>query len=1569
MTPRQEARSEKSGVRSGLPRQSGNPLRLAFLLMVTLLVAPGAFGQVATGFPPFGSFGGGSFDTVDNANLNAHFAVPVRSKAGRGMPFFYAVAYDSSIWYPAGASGSQSWVRQMTMGWWTLGLAPAEEGYFTVQISDGTCGSGFWYSIFSNWLYHDPRGTPHSFAPSFSVHGTNPNCPGFQGTWGRSVAADGSGYTLCADATGAGHCIPNFTGVPAATATTRSGIVFSAGPYGAGKITDTNGNTISVSYNGIVTDTLGATALYEYGGTAQGAYYNYTNPQGTTSYYTMNTATTLLETNFGCSGVTDYGRTSQAYQTLLTSIVLPDGTSYSFSYEPTVQPVHAGAVTGRILSIGLPTGGSITYNYGNTGQHNNITCSDGSAAYLKRTTSDGTWIYTRSAGPPASTTIQDPAGNQTVVLVKGIYETQRKVYQGSSTSGTLLETVDTCYNGASIPCAYTAITLPIYNRTVQVTLPGLSPSKSYTTYNTYGLPTETDEYTYGPTFVRRTLTTYNTALNSIYVYDRPSDIQIKDSGGTVRAHSTYSYDSYGNLTGETRYSTPTATLTRTFGHGSYGVLTSATDFNGHSTTYSSFTCGNNTAFPQTISSGGLTTSLTWNCDGAVVTSVKDANNQTGTTQYNDPNFWRVTEGTAPGGAANGWRLINYTSATQSDFYLGVTDATRSSSCTGCRHDQILLDGLGRVTRTSLVNDPDGQTNVDNAYDSHGRIASVSNPYRGSPGGGDTYTYDALSRVTRVTHADTNHADASYGSGSQTCSSSTYGYGYPTLSTDESGKQRRVFNDALGRVIELDEPDSSGNLTVNTCYGYDVLGNLYQVVQGSETRTFNHDMLSRLTSATTPEAGTVSLYFTTSGGALCSGDPSAVCYRTDARGITTTYTYDALNRPTGKSYSNNNPTATAYTYDQTSCLGLSSCYNVGRRTTMSDASGGTQRAYDAMGRVLREHRTISSVTKDVTYTYNLDGSLATLTYPSGRVVTYTPSAVGRPLSAVDTANGINYALNATYAPQGAVGGVLMGYQSGGFAGITFAATYNNRLLPYTATATSSGGNALNLNFGYYANDNVQTITNNLNTARTQTYTYDNLNRLATAQSQATSGQYCWGESFGYDRYANLLSTTVTKCSAWSLSLSVNTNNQITNSGFTYDASGDMTSDGTLTYTWDARNRLQSAGGVTYTYDGDGKRVMKSSGTLYWTLPGGTPLAETDASGNILNEYIFFAGRIARRDSSGNVYYYFQDQVGTSKVITTSAGVVCYDADFLPYGQEMAYINSCPQNYKFTGLERDSETGLDHTLLRKYTSSLGRWLTPDRQRGNPFNPQSWNRYAYVLDNPCNLLDPLGLDPCNFNITIQNNGVGGSQQVGVAQAEVIRILNAAGLGVLFNQSNPDFTLKLEASASWYETRVTPDTNAQNNTWGWSPTNSANAYMDNITNAYGSGYGTELGRIAAHEFGHWALQLVHNKLERGPGEKGIMSQGDLSGFPPSYATFVAPGQVSQLQALCSQLHPSTGGGGGGGGGDGDQYVFVAGWGSDEGEGEPSSNSEGAQGGEAVSSTLSGATPCDQLPGHCGLC
>jgi RHS repeat-associated protein len=170
-------------------------------------------------------------------------------------------------------------------------------------------------------------------------------------------------------------------------------------------------------------------------------------------------------------------------------------------------------------------------------------------------------------------------------------------------------------------------------------------------------------------------------------------------------------------------------------------------------------------------------------------------------------------------------------------------------------------------------------------------------------------------------------------------------------------------------------------------------------------------------------------------------------------------------------------------------------------------------------------------------------------------------------------------------------------------------------------------------------------------------------------------------------------------------------------------------------------LKTAAGVTYAYDGDGRRVSKSSGKLYWYGSGGDILAETDASGNTTAEYIFFGGkRIAMLPASSTPIYYVEDMLGTSRVITTNTGTACYDADFYPYGGERPYNNTCPQNYKFEGKERDTETGNDDFGARYYSNRFGRWLSADWSSvpvaipyANLTNPQTLNLYAMVADDP--------------------------------------------------------------------------------------------------------------------------------------------------------------------------------------------------------------------------------------------
>ena len=176
-------------------------------------------------------------------------------------------------------------------------------------------------------------------------------------------------------------------------------------------------------------------------------------------------------------------------------------------------------------------------------------------------------------------------------------------------------------------------------------------------------------------------------------------------------------------------------------------------------------------------------------------------------------------------------------------------------------------------------------------------------------------------------------------------------------------------------------------------------------------------------------------------------------------------------------------------------------------------------------------------------------------------------------------------------------------------------------------------------------------------------------------------------------------------------------------------------------------------IRHDHDGDGNRLEKSSGKIYWYGAGTEILDESDLSGNFTNEYVFFGGRrIAIRNvSSGTIDYYEEDMLGSSRTIVQAGQTsVCFDADFYPFGGERDVTTTCSQNYKFEGKERDTETGDDDFGARYYTFRLGRWLSADWSSvpapvpyANLTNPQTLNLYAMVSDNPESFADLDGHD----------------------------------------------------------------------------------------------------------------------------------------------------------------------------------------------------------------------------------
>jgi len=727
------------------------------------------------------------------------------------------------------------------------------------------------------------------------------------------------------------------------------------------------------------------------------------------------------------------------------------------------------------------------------------------------------------------------------------------------------------------------------------------------------------------------------------------------------------------------------------------------------------------------------------------------------------------------------------------------------------------------------------------------------------------------------------------------------------------------------------------------------------------RTSERDSRTRTTNdnCTANESWTRTKYGYDNNGNLTSRTAPAPNQTSCTTTVTITLYYDALNRLTKKTYSDGSPTV-QYGYDGAALTGcttsppsLTITNPKGRRTSMCDSSGAASWSYDSVGRVLTDARTILGVTKNISYSYNRDGSVATITYPSNNVITYTVSNAQRLTAAKDVANNIQFATAASYVPPGALSSVITGQISGGFGGISESHNYNNSL-EYTSTrATSTAGTAMDLTLNYNTsgsdNGSVIGVTNNADSGRTQTFGYDPLNRISSAATQAISGVDCWGQNFVPDPLANLNTISVSQCSAGSLSVTVDGNNHINVASFAYDAAGDMTQDGSgYTYTFDPDNRFMLASGMSggpycYVYDGNGLRVAKkssattcSSGTvteLYWRSIAGDALAETDGSGNTQNEYVFFARRrIASRNGSAGVFYYFADQLGTVRAATDSNGNLCYDADFTPYGQEMSHTErlqttACPPNYRFTGYERDPETNLDYAFARYYSSRLGRFISTDPLGGSIGSLQSHNAYAYVANNPCNFVDPLGLATCTFNISIDNKANLSIEDLVAAAIETAAIFGQSddgkGNSVNLNFSlggSGDYTVKF-TNAGWLYPAARVGHTGCLPFFGCLST--ASVYVDHAQSFFISPPGPSfLGVIAAHEL---TTHAIFGKFSEDCSDpNSIQCSTNLNPNPQPSATNNALTQkdIAALFKKCQELHPAAAGGGA------VSSIFGSGWG-----------------------------------------
>jgi RHS repeat-associated protein len=1410
------------------------------------------------GFRPFGSYEGGDFDTVAFGTRTVSIFTPIASWPQRGSQLKSSLnlLYNNKAWGVHETCNLQTGACTFDWRWQYPATNPRPKGTVQLIVSTGNVTSTLrnvkgptgqnvvlYSAVTEDGATHplNPSGT--SAAGMESIDAT--------GIWFGGDVSYAPYTTTLIDKRGV------VSGTVNGVQDTNGNYITL--PSGNLPVIDSLGRNLPSSTS--ATDTIGCPSNPNTTNLTAGIT-NYPGYNGGNLIVKSCYATYSLKTKFHlescdptneCGFATEYTGSSS----MLVGVILYNGVdwahspSWSFDYyspDPNDSTVNYGDLT----KVTLPTGGTITYTWTTDNLCSQLAAevTPGSRVLKSRTVdaNDGTGphttTYTYNSSPAPGVVVTDPAGNDTVhgfAFYGSSYETQTQYYKGSKTTGTLLKTIGTDYQVLPNPFQIYSDcpSAPELPSRVTTTLPngsGTLVSKIETDYNTYsGNLIEKREYDYGSgapgSLIRKTdytytgananylnanvlgpvtqETVYNGAGTKIEQTTNTYDGTTLQSSGVTMHHNTVANPGYrGNLTLVQNWlnTTGAQVTTKQTSYFDTGMPYQSKDLKNNPTTYAYDSAYDGAYLTQT-QFPGTGNSITHSISGAYdfntgkLTSFTDQNGQISTYGYDS--LWRVYSASFPDGGSVG---VTYTDSNP----VQITKTVAVNSTLN-KWFNTIFDGLGRISQTQMK-DPDctigsALVKVDRAYGfdttQNTTYSTVTTPYCDTPGtiyGLSTRSdADALGRPIKVTQTDGSTVTTSY---SANC----------TTVTDEANKSRQSCTDGLGRMTGVWEDPST--LNYRTDYTYDVMNKLLSTAQRGgdpnssdwRQRTFIYDSLSRLTNASNPESGTLSYtYSNTSSG--CSGDAGAVCTKVapapnalspSTATVTTTYSYDKLNRLTQKSYTDSGTTPTvSFGYDaDTSTLTcsnqptLTDSYPKGKQTAMCDGSGATSWSHDKMGRVLTEKRMINAstaLTNSTMYAYNLDGSLATLTYPSSRIITYAPSSsngftAGRPVSAVDSAHSLNFVTNATYAPQGAIASFKNG------ASITGILTYNPRLQPwelyYTNGSTPAPASSLQQStcpslpsgqvatimhraYDFHAgtdSGNVYTINNCLASDRTQNFDYDNLNRIVDAYTTGTtSASKHWGGTFSIDPWGNLYSVgpyTGHVNQPPGPATTATTKNQLV--GLGHDIAGNVVQNGSASYTYDDENRITNTAGVSYRYDANGERVIKctgtypscSSATLYWKGTGSDALVETSWTGAINSEYVFVNGkRVARRDSSGSVYYYFSDHLGTADVITNSGGTTQKESDYYPYGGEVPITGSSfANNYKFTGKERDGESGLDNFGARYDASSLGRFMTPDPVSATPLhiiNPQRWNMYSYVMNNPLTYVDPDGKDAIAVNV----------------------------------------------------------------------------------------------------------------------------------------------------------------------------------------------------------------------------
>ncbi len=540
--------------------------------------------------------------------------------------------------------------------------------------------------------------------------------------------------------------------------------------------------------------------------------------------------------------------------------------------------------------------------------------------------------------------------------------------------------------------------------------------------------------------------------------------------------TTYSYDETGQVTSMTDANLHTT---------NFGYTDNYTALSGGVNAPYASSANTNARLTSVIDPSGYTTWYAYDYSSGQLTRVTDPNSQSTTYVYND-SFSRPTQANYPDG---GQTTISYNDSPPSPSVTttGLLSSNPPSSIVTTK----VFDGMGHPVRTILSSDPYGPDYTDTSYYGTGRVYQVSNPYRSTSDptyGTTTYAYDGLGRKVSESHQPDGSVKQWCYNDVQT-SAQTNCKSHASGSTsqwddyaDENGNDWQQTTDGLGRLIAVNEPNgSSQGPSMETDYQYDLLNNLTKVTQNGNgttdsprVRTFTYDSLSQLLCANNPENSSASCPTTYNGYvAGTTGywyDPNGnLSAKEDARGVTTSYSYDQLNRLLSKSYSDGFTPTSCYLYDSA----INGIHRLASEWTQQASMGSCSsqfaprggyfsarwiRGYDAMGRLQAEQQyTPNSIATGkfypMSYTYDLAGNVTSSTagaVPPGM----TTSQASAPCASAPVLNTQMFTFLSCYDAAGRLQGVTSNASSGPSALLFTAQWYP----PFTGLPNAVYGNS-------------------------------------------------------------------------------------------------------------------------------------------------------------------------------------------------------------------------------------------------------------------------------------------------------------------------------------------------------------------------------------------------------------------------------------------------------------------------------------------------------------------------------